>query len=80
MREWRNERRRAKGVVWERREWFRESMRARERRKEMNVRGAIRSYRLVNIILEIVLGIEKDILERLRSPSVLREREGSGCL
>ena len=31
--------------VWEciRREWFRESIRASERRKEMNVKGAIRS-------------------------------------
>ena len=33
--------------AWEcvRREWFRESIRAREMRKEMNVRGAIRSCR-----------------------------------
>jgi len=35
--------------VWEcvRREWFRESISARERRKEMNVRGAIRSLETV---------------------------------
>jgi hypothetical protein len=29
---------------WVRREWFRESIRTRERRKEMNVRGVISNW------------------------------------
>jgi hypothetical protein len=33
---------------WVRREWLRESMRARERRKETNVKGAIRSCEVVS--------------------------------
>ena len=51
MQWWRNDFIRPRTVVggaedvweWVRREWFRESIRARERRKEMNVSGAIRS-------------------------------------
>jgi hypothetical protein len=36
------------GWEWVRREWFRESIRARERRKERNVRGAMSNYGAVS--------------------------------
>ena len=67
--------------MWEcecvRREWFLESMSARERRKEMNVSGAINNYSTVS------QGLEKtavDVPVKRHSPSVLRAGRGRGML
>jgi len=41
---------------WVRSEWFLESMSARERRKEMNVKGAISSWSVVSFVWSSMVG------------------------